>query len=419
MREFDHLEVGEGEPRMWSNGRISHKVGKEFFDALIPIVGEENSPFRLTTKGKSIQAEGMVGMVSLGEVGQVEILPKIFSQQSETVDSKRVFFNMLQAVPGFEVTNRGTAQLLIDDRPIFEIYIAAFAKAVENLIKIGIKSSYVDVEENLGFFRGKLLTKDNIRENLFNPQRFYVSYQDYSVNRPENRLIKTALKQLLAVSQNEKNLSTLRRLLFSFNEVPYSSMIQVDLDSVRIDRTVEHYRESLAWARLILEQQSPISSTGKTPFPSFTFPMDKLFEQFVASRMRKQLRTSWLSLTAQARGKHLFDDPKDFRLRPDLLLTDKQGTPQFVMDTKWKRLDSSAKHTGISQGDMYQMFAYSKKFNVADVFLIYPETEVLSSSDQSINFTSGKGAERTSVHVRFVNLANMDASMRSLLNELE
>ena len=48
------------------------------------------------------------------------------------------------------------------------------------------------------------------------------------------------------------------------------------------------------------------------------------------------------------------------------------------MDTKWKRLSGSLKNNyGISQADMYQMYAYQKKYeakgnNVNGVTLLYP-----------------------------------------------
>jgi len=34
----------------------------------------------------------------------------------------------------------------------------------------------------------------------------------------------------------------------------------------------------------------------------------------------------------------------------------------FILDTKWKILDENDKNKGVSQADMYQMFAYSKKY---------------------------------------------------------
>ena len=49
---------------------------------------------------------------------------------------------------------------------------------------------------------------------------------------------------------------------------------------------------------------------------------------------------------------------------------------RFILDTKWKRLnenDNDSKH-GIRQADMYQLFAYGKKYGCKQVALVYPKT---------------------------------------------
>ena len=48
----------------------------------------------------------------------------------------------------------------------------------------------------------------------------------------------------------------------------------------------------------------------------------------------------------------------------------------FIYDTKWKILDKSKNNYGISQADMYQMYAYHKKYdNAQSVTLIYPKVD--------------------------------------------
>ena len=50
---------------------------------------------------------------------------------------------------------------------------------------------------------------------------------------------------------------------------------------------------------------------------------------------------------------------------------------EFILDTKWKRINEDGddpKH-GISQADMYQLFAYGKKYSCKQVALVYPKTE--------------------------------------------
>ena len=68
------------------------------------------------------------------------------------------------------------------------------------------------------------------------------------------------------------------------------------------------------------------------------------------------------------------------------------------MDTKWKRLINNEKaNYGISQADMYQMYAYSKKYNTSEIWLLYPiNDEMRGISD--ISYNSGDG---TNVNVFF------------------
>ena len=60
--------------------------------------------------------------------------------------------------------------------------------------------------------------------------------------------------------------------------------------------------------------------------------------------------------------------PKKFALRPDIVFTCNDET--MIADTKWKIIREEKE---ISQADMYQLFAYGKKYNNKKLFLIYPK----------------------------------------------
>ena len=93
----------------------------------------------------------------------------------------------------------------------------------------------------------------------------------------------------------------------------------------------------------------------------------------------------------------------------------------IVLDTKWKQLsDNERINYGISQADMYQMYAYSKKYNAKDVYLLYPVTEELRKykDENKIHFHSkDKNSVETIVHIFFVDVANIEESMLEL-NEI-
>ena len=81
-------------------------------------------------------------------------------------------------------------------------------------------------------------------------------------------------------------------------------------------------------------------------------------------------------VTVQESSAHLVDEhvgtPK-FKLRPDILI--RQNGRTLVLDTKWKKIngrDSGAGNYGIEQSDLYQLYAYGKKYAADDLFLVYP-----------------------------------------------
>jgi 5-methylcytosine-specific restriction endonuclease McrBC regulatory subunit McrC len=62
-------------------------------------------------------------------------------------------------------------------------------------------------------------------------------------------------------------------------------------------------------------------------------------------------------------------------MRPDIVITRRgQPDPIAIIDTKWKLL--SRLNTGnkwdIKQSDVYQMFAYAKRYNCPKIILLYP-----------------------------------------------
>jgi 5-methylcytosine-specific restriction enzyme subunit McrC len=56
---------------------------------------------------------------------------------------------------------------------------------------------------------------------------------------------------------------------------------------------------------------------------------------------------------------------------------DWRTTAEIIWDTKWKKIDSTDYkwNYGISQADMYQLFAYANNYKCKDLYLIYPKNE--------------------------------------------
>ncbi|HHW4074554.1 TPA: 5-methylcytosine restriction system specificity protein McrC, partial [Campylobacter coli] len=119
---------------------------------------------------------------------------------------------------------------------------------------------------------------------------------------------------------------------------------------------------------------------GKNEAFALLFPMEKLFEDYVAHMLKKANPTQ--NIKTQSSGKYLISKKgeKCFMLKPDLYIEN-----ETILDTKWKIPDSNEdKKHGIAQSDLYQMFAYACKFKIHDIKLIYPLCERTMSLQNTI-----------------------------------
>ncbi|WP_044156242.1 5-methylcytosine restriction system specificity protein McrC, partial [Escherichia coli] len=155
--------------------------------------------------------------------------------------------------------------------------------------------------------------------------KFCVDYDEYMPDCAANRLLHSTLDKLLSLKLSSENQRWLYELCFAFDGIPLSRDIESDLNSLRIERGVTHYSEPIAWAQLILRGMSPSALQGNTKAISLLFPMEAVFESFVAQTLPYEL-PSHLKVFSQAATyslvKHGLKDC--FKLRPDLLIQSRQ-----------------------------------------------------------------------------------------------
>ena len=105
--------------------------------------------------------------------------------------------------------------------------------------------------------------------------------------------------------------------------------------------------------------------------------MEKLFESFVAYQIRKYSKS--FSVSTQHMKYHLVEKYKEgpkYKLKPDIFATNLKGEGCIIIDTKWKLIDERFKQKSIQQSDMYQLYAYGRKYlkgySEPVLYLIYP-----------------------------------------------
>lgn len=402
IREYGHLVRKQDVSSSEEQAVALSSADFEFLEARL-CSGETGSEQRFFLKPslfkgrRSLQVQNYVGVLQTPSGTQIEILPKIYSGHGQELGQDQVR-NILIRMLGYLRNSpfRQSDRALLTDAsiPLIEVFIGYFLQQVNNLVKRGVRSDYVVNQGNLSFMKGKLLVADQIRHNLVQQHRFYVEYDEFQVNRPENRLIRATLGKISSIVAESSNQRLCRELLFAFDHIPPSTDIRIDLGRCSKDRSMGYYAHVLDWCRIILLDQSTIGSVGNTRSLSLLFPMERIFEDYVAARM-KILYPEW-QVRTQVSGHYLLrkEGKNFFLMKPDLVLS--RGEIRVVADTKWKILgrdDSKPIHESIGQADLYQMYAYGKKYlhdqQVKEVYLIYPKSANFTAPIQPFEYEDG------------------------------
>ena len=363
--------------------------------------------------GDIISVNNYVGLIQMENGYQVQVLPKIDfgnDPDSNHKETKRVFLRMLRTMRDFPSKVFNDANLKMDKMNLYEIFINMYLQEVRNLVKHGIKSSYISRENNLSFFKGKLVVNEHLKRNAVHGERFYVHYDEYLVDRAENRLVKATLLKLQSITSSAENQKEIRQLLTAFEMVNPSDNYQKDFSRIVIDRNTKDYDMLMRWSRVFLLNKSFTTFSGGTNARALLFPMEKVFESYVAKQLKKTLADLDWDISCQDKGYYLFDSPRQFALRPDIVITREDGS-KIILDTKWKSLvDKPRINYGISQADMYQMYAYAKKYGTSEIWVLYPVNAEMRNH-QDIMFDSTDGV---SVRLFFVDVASIENSLLAL-----
>ena len=300
---------------------------------------------------------------------------------------------MLQTVLRISSQEYNESSLRTVEKPLFEILLGYFLVEARTLIKKGLRSTYERVEEHKRYLKGQLLLHKQLRQRPGAAHFFHISNDRFTINRPENRLLHSALRRVVQWTRSKENHRMAKEMLRLMSDIPQSSHISLDFRKWSDERSLIHYRKIKNWCELILTTRSPISFLGKYKGLSFLFRMENLFEQYVSIVLQRKL-PSHLSMATQVRSAYLiehepFPSKKQqwFALKPDIVISDKKSKKRlYIIDAKWKRISADAGNKkekyNILQSDLYQMFAYGHKYlhGEGDMFLLYPRSGSFSAS---------------------------------------
>jgi 5-methylcytosine-specific restriction enzyme subunit McrC len=386
VREFARLTLDPG-PGSLDQATISSSA----FQWLVAhACGGPLAPELVRLEGpRSLTVLNYVGVLETPCGTRLEILPKHTEALESLEESRRLLVRMVMEALQLKPRDGTMSDISTFKLPLPEWLAARFLQEASDLLRRGLRQDYQRVNAREVFMRGSLDVARQIRSGPASRHLFSFQHDIFLFDRPENRLIRSAIGLILSSTRSSDNWRFARELSTVMAEIPETADIKSDFARWSTDRLMADYATIKPVCELILLHRAPFAIAGLHHGLSMLFPMERLFELYVLASLRKAAPSS-MQIKAQSSDQHLcaHDDTSWFRLRPDIIV--REGDKSWIVDTKWKLLHGDrAKQYNLSQSDFYQLFAYGQKYlnGVGDLFLVYPLTAAFTKPFLPFHFT--------------------------------
>lgn len=346
-----------------------------------------------------ITPSSVVGVVRSPSV-EVLIRPKIPVER---------LFELLSYSGGLSFSSETAG--LNPEADIVESFAAAYLSAAGRVLSRGPLQGYIPREEASSTFRGRLRAGDQVSRHLGLALPVEMSYDDFTVDIEENRLLKAAFLRLSRLPIRRGRLRRgIDEALVALAEVGAPRYSSRHLPKISFTRLNRHYRTPIELAKLILQSSSVELRAGKTMIGQFLVDMNDLFEDFLFAAIGRRLARGprWVQ------GRQLFlDADRRVGMNPDLSWWGGDRC-LFVGDAKYKRTD------GGESADLYQLLAYCLAAGVSEGLLLYaeaasPVTHVVEEAGVSLRIENvDLGAPLPQLEARIDEIAALVAEMAVL-----
>lgn len=376
-----------------------------------------------------------VGVVQVPGV-QIEILPKIDAPTEAEADAegvgvrrqaRRNLLYMLSITGDVPVRSRDVARLATRQAPLSETLSGIFAHQLRQELLRGPERAYQEHEANLRSFRGKLLVARQTLENAAHRERFYCRFDEFSDDTLMNRIFRASCRVLLEVTRTPATQDMLRQCMLLLDGVADATIQEADFRRISLNRQNERFEDLLRFCGLLLAGRTPTVQAGGTRTFSLLFDMNRVFEGFVAAFLSRHVapRFDTVRVFPQARRRklHLMRSGGTgvLRLEPDVLVVGPEEERRLVIDTKWKLLSSGGRgRGGVAEADLYQLYAYTRRYGCKRSILLYPYATGLERRDFDILDAHDQPQECIAVrHVCLHRNFHQETERAALATELE
>ena len=324
----------------------------------------------------------------------------------------------------FQVLNeQGYRQVALEDfENTAELLTAILCRGVSTQIKRGLIHDYIMNEESLSSPKGKIEVSASIKSQSIRKKQLVCSYDEFSINAYNNRIIKTTFDVLLRSRISKERKKEIRKLLIYFDSVDLLDIHNIKWNQ-RYDRNNQTYRMLISVCYMIHKGLLQTTSDGSVMLMDFLDEqrMCRLYEKFILEYFRRhypQIKAS------AAQIPWILDDGCSGAMLPVMQsdITLSLGNKVLIIDAKYYSRTMQVqydKHT-LHSNNLYQVFTYvkNKEAQFGDEphevsgMLLYAQT------DENIQPNNTYWMSGNKITVRTLNLDSEFSDISRQLNEI-
>jgi 5-methylcytosine-specific restriction enzyme subunit McrC len=348
---------------------VRHVVLDELSNGIVDRLDAASAAF-LNSSGLAKASPMGMGLYRIEPVGKVGSV-RTSTVQLDVRPKDRLGLSRLLFLLGYagEQGFRHDSVAAVEDRELWSALAESLAQLAERALGRGVLQGYLNVDESLRTVKGRIRISDQIsrRPGMLVPLE--VSYDEFTEDIAENRILRAALERMGQVPKvRPEVLSRLRQLKGKLDAVTRLTA-GAPLPPWTPSRMNVRYQPVLRLAGLILRNASAEAGEGKQQTASFVVDMAQVFEDFVATALREamaaypgEMRLKYNALLSEA-----VDDSDRLSVSPGAVHL-LGGRPVVAYDAKYK----AAADLGASlSADHYQMLAYCTALRVPTAWLVY------------------------------------------------
>lgn len=341
---------------------------------------EEDTRFKILFQKSEIR-ENTYFLTVNNAIGQIVLGDRVFNISPKIDDDHFIEIYNLDKNKDRNIwidENQGTAA----KGEIFYLIINDFLNGVEKVVSKGIRKGYKEFEDELKFIKGHVNVLATTRNLLSGKLAIKTEYEEFTIDTPLNRLIKSALHEIKTLTNSDslsaeswnfvETLKTKASQLFHhFEFIP--DYVTSDLRT-NIDRNTKYYEQALVGAKNILQSYGAEVTVGEITASARMMNTFMVIENGIRYFLNQNLPEKFMC-NSKPTSKNSRDGKYSFN--PDLVF----GYPENIAtgDIKYKFWTSQKK---VSRSDFNQSFAFTSVYKVTKGIVIGFSDSTFNPLDQ-------------------------------------